>query len=97
MNIDTRQVIFLIVLIYFLAVSFYSAAMTCMDKRLARKGGRRVPEKKLFTAAILGGAAAMYITMRLIRHKTLHKRFMIGLPIIIICQTAALILVIYIC
>lgn len=79
------------VLIYFLVVSFYSVMLTCSDKRLAIKGSRRVPEKKLFGAALLGGALAMYITMRTIRHKTLHKRFMIGLPVIIILKTAAVI------
>lgn len=77
------------VLIYLLVISFYSIMITCSDKRLAVKGSRRVPEKKLFGAALLGGALAMYITMRTIRHKTLHKRFMIGLPAIIILQTAA--------
>lgn len=78
-------------LIYFLVISFYSAVLTCSDKRLAKKGGRRVPEKKLFGAALLGGALSMYITMRIIRHKTLHKRFMIGLPVIILLQTAAVV------
>ena len=78
----------LVSLVYFLSVSFYSAAITCTDKRLAVKGSRRIPEKQLFGAALLGGSAAMYITMRIIRHKTLHKRFMIGLPLIIIVQTA---------
>lgn len=77
----------LLLLVYFLSISFYSAALTCTDKRLAVKGGRRIPEKKLFGAALLGGGAAMYITMRIIRHKTLHKRFMIGLPLIIFVQT----------
>lgn len=81
--------IWLVLLIYVLTVSFYSAAITCTDKRLAVKGGRRIPEKKLFGAALLGGAAAMYITMRIIRHKTMHKRFMIGLPLIILIQIAA--------
>lgn len=79
--------LWLLLLVYFLSVSFYSAALTCTDKRLAVKGGRRIPEKKLFGAALLGGGAAMYITMRIIRHKTLHKRFMIGLPLIILVQT----------
>lgn len=79
------------VLIYFLIISFYSIMLTCSDKRLAVKGSRRVPEKKLFGAALLGGALAMYITMRTIRHKTLHKRFMIGVPAIIILQTAAVV------
>lgn len=80
--------LWLLLLVYFLSISFYSAAITCTDKRLAVKGGRRIPEKKLFVAALLGGGAAMYITMRIIRHKTLHKRFMIGLPLIILVQTA---------
>ena len=79
------------VLIYLLVISFYSVMLTCSDKRLAKKGGRRVPEKKLFGAALLGGALAMYITMRIIRHKTLHKRFMTGIPVIIILQTAAVV------
>ena len=80
----------LLLLVYFLSISFYSAALTCTDKRLAVKGGRRIPEKKLFGAALLGGGAAMYITMRIIRHKTLHKRFMIVLPLIILLQTVLL-------
>lgn len=83
--------IYLVMLIYFLIISFYSIMLTCSDKHLAVKGSRRVPEKKLFGAALLGGALAMYITMRTIRHKTLHKRFMIGLPAIIILQTAAVV------
>ncbi len=83
--------IYLVMLIYFLIISFYSIMLTCSDKHLAVKGSRRVPEKKLFGAALLGGALAMYITMRTIRHKTLHKRFMTGLPAIIILQTAAVI------
>ena len=87
--------LWLILLIYFLSVSFYSAAITCSDKRLAKSGGRRVPEKKLFGAALLGGAGAMYITMRIIRHKTLHKRFMIGLPLIIIIQASAAVIMLY--
>lgn len=83
--------IYLVMLIYFLIISFYSIMLTCSDKHLAVKGSRRVPEKKLFGAALLGGALAMYITMRTIRHKTLHKRFMTGLPVIIILQTAAVV------
>lgn len=81
-------------LIYFLIISFYSIMLTCSDKRLAKRSSWRVPEKKLFTAALLGGALAMYITMRAIRHKTLHKRFMIGLPVIILLQTAEVVFVV---
>lgn len=68
---------------YFLAINLYAAAITCIDKRRSKMSGkRRIPEKTLFAAAALGGAAGMYITMRAIRHKTRHKRFMVGIPLI---------------
>ncbi len=76
------------VLIYILLLSLYAIIITVWDKSAAKKHKRRVPEKTLFAAAALGGSAAMLVTMVLIRHKTKHKRFMIGLPLIILLQTA---------
>lgn len=74
-----------IVLIYLAAISLVSAAVALYDKYAAKKRPRhRVPEIVLFCLAALGGSAAMYCTMLLIRHKTKHKRFMIGLPLIIV-------------
>lgn len=78
------------VFIYFLAISIYAACLTIRDKRISVRGGRRIPEKRLFAAAWLGGALAIYIVMRVIRHKTLHKRFMIGLPLIMAVQAAVI-------
>jgi uncharacterized membrane protein YsdA (DUF1294 family) len=43
-----------------------------------------VRERTLFILSALGGCVAMYLTMLFIRHKTMHKRFMIGLPLIIV-------------
>ncbi len=48
----------------------------------------RVPEKTLLIIAALGGSIAMLITMRTIRHKTQHMKFMIGIPAIIVAQCA---------
>lgn len=79
-------------LIYFFAISLVTASLTAIDKYKARKGSFRISEKALFILAALGGALSEYLTMRLIRHKTLHKRFMIGLPLIIILQITAVIL-----
>lgn len=73
---------------YLAAVSSIAVIMTVHDKSAAKRHRRRVPERTLFAAAALGGSAAMLITMVLIRHKTKHKRFMMGLPIIILLQTA---------
>jgi|GEM_PF-85755 len=50
------------------------------------KPQRRVPEKTLLIIAALGGSVAMLITMRTIRHKTQHMKFMLGIPAIIVAQ-----------
>ena len=81
-------------LIYFAAVSVITAVITSLDKYKAKKGAFRISEATLFILALLGGALSEYLTMHLIRHKTLHKRFMIGLPVIILIQSAAIILLI---
>lgn len=80
-------------LIYLLVINFYAVVITVSDKKLAKSVARRVPEKKLFITAALGGSLGMYITMRKIRHKTLHKRFMIGIPLIMAAQCVLIIFV----
>ncbi len=56
---------------------------------------RRVPEKTLFLFALAGGAVPELVTMLIIRHKTKHKRFMIGLPVIIFAQVILAVAVFY--
>lgn len=79
-------------IIYFAVISLAACIITVSDKTRAQRHKRRIPEKTLFITAILGGAAAMYMTMNIIRHKTKHKRFMIGLPLIIAAQCAIVLL-----
>lgn len=45
------------------------------DKRQARRGGWRVPERLLFGLALLGGVAGAWGGMALFRHKTRHAAF----------------------
>lgn len=87
--------LFKLLLIWFILISLVTAAITVADKRKAVKGTFRIPEKTLFILAFSGGGLAEYLTMRLIRHKTLHKRFMIGLPLIIIAQLIILVFIFY--
>lgn len=75
------------VLLYFAVISLVTFVITALDKILAKKKMRRIPEATLLTLALFGGAVSEYITMKLIRHKTLHKKFMVGLPVIIALQT----------
>ncbi|MBO5896244.1 MAG: DUF1294 domain-containing protein [Clostridia bacterium] len=78
-------------LIYWAIISVVTVIATVYDKKSARKGGRRVSEAMLILFALLGGSAAELFTMKKIRHKTLHKSFMIGLPIIIFLHIALII------
>lgn len=79
---------------YILIISLISVVVTIKDKSCAKKGKWRVPEKTLFILSALGGSVAMYITMKAIRHKTQHKRFMIGIPLIMAAQAAIIVLLI---
>lgn len=60
------------------------------DKALAKKGARRVPERTLLGAAACFGALGAYLAMRVFRHKTLHKPFAVGVPVMLALQAAAL-------
>lgn len=81
-------------IMWFIIINIVSTVVCIADKIKAKRKKRRISEKTLFLLSGIGGALFMYITMRLIRHKTLHKRFMIGLPVIIIAYCILVILVI---
>lgn len=81
------------IFIYLAVISLISVIVCVTDKSRAKKGKWRVKESTLFLLSALGGSAAMYVTMRAIHHKTLHKRFMIGLPLITVIQAAVFIFV----
>ncbi len=74
------------ILMYLICISLVSAVVTIADKRKAGKGAWRVPEATLLFFSALGGSVAMYLTMHLIRHKTKHIKFMLGIPLIIVFQ-----------
>ena len=47
---------------------------------------RRVPEKTLLILSALGGSVGALLAMRAFRHKTLHKAFRFGVPLILAVQ-----------
>lgn len=76
-----------LLLLYLGVISLVSICVTAYDKIAAsRRPEHRIRESTLFTLALLGGGCAMYITMLLIRHKTLHTSFMLGIPFILLLQ-----------
>ncbi len=82
-------------LLYFAAISLVTAAVTIYDKLAAKKGAWRIPEKTLLLLALVGGAAAELAVMLTIRHKTKHKKFMVGLPAILILHAALIAAVVF--
>ncbi len=53
------------------------------DKRKAKKGRWRIPEKVLLGLCAIGGSLGGMMAMRLFRHKTLHPQFSIGIPVML--------------
>ena len=75
------------------AVSLLSVIVTVYDKWAAKhRPRRRIRERTLLLLAAAGGSVAMALTMALIRHKTRHKKFTVGIPLIIVLQAALLLL-----
>ena len=84
----------LTLLIYYLIVINIFAVIICiMDKISAIYGKRRISENFLMLISLFGGSLFMYLTMKVIRHKTLHKKFMVGLPIMIVSQIIILFMI----
>jgi uncharacterized membrane protein YsdA (DUF1294 family) len=79
-------------LLYLAIVSLLAVILTFRDKNAAKKNVWRVKERTLFIVAALGGSVAMFLTMLAIRHKTRHKKFMIGIPLILALQVASIVL-----
>ena len=77
---------------YIAVISVCSIAVCIYDKKISKRNNvkLRIPEKSLFIWSAVGGSVAMYITMRLIRHKTKHVSFMVGIPVIFVLQAAAI-------
>ena len=81
---------------YLLAISIVSIVVCIYDKIAAKHNPKhRTRESTLLLLSALGGSVAMFITMQLIRHKTKHVKFMVGIPLIIIAQIAAAAAVVY--
>ncbi len=81
-----------ILLAYIAIISIISIIVCIYDKKISKKNKveLRIPEKTLLILSALGGSVAMFITMLVIRHKTKHVKFMLGIPLIMVVQAAAI-------
>jgi len=70
-------------LIYFSAINIIGFLLMGIDKLKAKKRAFRIPEATLFLVAIIGGSVGSLIGMYTFRHKTRHRAFVIGMPVIL--------------
>ena len=59
-----------------------------IDKWKAKRSKWRIPEATLLLLAVLGGSIGAILGMKVWHHKTLHKKFKYGLPLILMVQIA---------
>ena len=78
---------------YLIFINLFAAIITVFDKYRAVHHGWRVKESTLLLVAALGGSPAMLLIMLLIRHKTRHIKFMLGIPLIMAVQAAVVFLI----
>lgn len=83
---------FIIAILVLLNVISFGAFF--LDKQKAVQGKWRIPEKVLFLLAGIGGAAGALLAMKLFRHKTRHPKFTIGIPVLLVLQIIAAMVVI---
>ena len=77
-----------IILYYLLAVNIATFLLYGVDKYKAKKNKWRISEATLLTRAAIGGSIGAWAGMRLWHHKTKHKKFKYGIPVIIMMQIA---------
>ena len=80
--------------IYLFLINVVGIFLCIKDKHAAKTDCWRVKESTFFNLCIFGASIGIYLCMKLIRHKTKHKKFMIGIPVIMVFQLILLLVVI---
>lgn len=78
-----------IIIYYLLVINAVAFIVYGIDKLKARKGWWRISEATLLLLALVGGSVGAWLGMKAWHHKTMHKKFRYGLPLIILLQLSA--------
>ena len=79
--------------IYLFLVNAVAFFLMLTDKAKAKKKKWRIPEATLIGSAIIGGSIGALAGMYTFRHKTKHPKFTVGIPVILVLQVVAAILI----
>ena len=78
-------------LLWLLSMSLLLFLAMGLDKALAQRQRRRIPEKRLFLLAALGGAFGGWLGIYVFHHKTRHWQFVLGFPALALAQLALIV------
>ena len=81
-----KKHILLAILVYLVIINVLGFILMHIDKKKSKKRRRRIPETVLLGTAVIGGSIGVMAGMEIFRHKTKHKRFYIGVPVILVLQ-----------
>lgn len=79
------------VTIYLVTINLIGLLIMYIDKRKAKYGRWRIPEKTLLLVAMLGGSIGTITGMYIFRHKTQKLKFTLGFPTILISEIVIII------
>ena len=74
------------ILYYLAAINVITFIVYGIDKLKAKKGKWRIPESTLLLLAIVGGSIGAWCSVKVWHHKTMHKKFKYGIPLIMAIQ-----------
>ena len=80
-----------LILIYLVAMNVVTFFMYGIDKWKAKRSKWRISEATLLGLAVIGGSIGAWLGMKVWHHKTMHKKFQFGIPLIIVAQVAMII------
>lgn len=86
-----KNVLLIIAAVILVVMNAAAFLLMGIDKRRAKKGAWRIPEKTLFLTTALFGGLGGTLGMFMFHHKTKHWYFRIGFPVLLIVQVIALV------
>ena len=77
-----------VLLYYLIVINVVTFLVYGIDKWKAKQSKWRIPEATLLLLAVIGGSVGAWLGMKTWHHKTMHKKFKYGLPLILLAQIA---------
>lgn len=84
-----------VVLAYFITVNVLGLVLFGIDKWKAKHDKWRISEATLLSVTAIGGSIGAWVGMKVWHHKTMHKKFKYGIPLVMVLQFVLLLFTLY--